>query len=409
MLVLVDGVRLNDAQSGHHNGDIPVPLDAVERIEILHGPGSSLFGADAFGGTVNVITRRDAEPAVAASCRAAASAWPAAAASGVRARRGARRRSPRRPIARRASCTTATSRRHRPVADRTFGDRTHLAVSYLWKEFGANNFYGGNAPSREWTNQTLVAADHRFGDAARAGSSTAERVVSHARRSLPLQPDCSRALRQPAPHARRARPLAAARGGRRRGIADRRCRGRRRLDPLDQPRRSRRWRASAASASGGRRSGRACRSTRRCASIATTSSARRGVRPPALAGGRRRRCACALRRARAFRVPTFTERYYSDPANLARAEVGPETRLGGRGRRRPVPRGGWMVQATLFGRADRTSSTGCGRRPPIAGRPTTSATWTRWASSWACARPFAARRVRAGASTPALDVSMRRP
>ena len=59
MLVLVDGVRLNDAQSGHHNGDIPVPLEAVERIEILHGPGSSLFGADAFGGTVNVITRRE--------------------------------------------------------------------------------------------------------------------------------------------------------------------------------------------------------------------------------------------------------------------------------------------------------------------------------------------------------------
>src|ERR1043165_2537143 len=57
MLVLVDGVRLNDAQSGHHNGDIPVPLDAVERIEVLYGPGSSLFGADAFGGTLNVITR----------------------------------------------------------------------------------------------------------------------------------------------------------------------------------------------------------------------------------------------------------------------------------------------------------------------------------------------------------------
>src|SRR5687768_7496898 len=61
MLVLVDGVRINDAQSGHHNGDIPVPLDAVERIEVLHGPGSSLFGADAFGGTVNVITRQTVE------------------------------------------------------------------------------------------------------------------------------------------------------------------------------------------------------------------------------------------------------------------------------------------------------------------------------------------------------------
>ena len=63
MLMLVDGVRLNDAQSGHHNGDIPVPLDAVERIEVLHGPGSSIFGADAFGGTINVITRKDALPA----------------------------------------------------------------------------------------------------------------------------------------------------------------------------------------------------------------------------------------------------------------------------------------------------------------------------------------------------------
>ena len=36
-----------------------------------------------------------------------------------------------------------------------------MTVSALRKDFGANNFYGGNAPSREWTNQTLVAFDHR--------------------------------------------------------------------------------------------------------------------------------------------------------------------------------------------------------------------------------------------------------
>ena len=58
MLVLVDGVRINDAQSGHHNGDIPVPIELIDRVEILYGAGSSLFGADAFGGSVNVITRR---------------------------------------------------------------------------------------------------------------------------------------------------------------------------------------------------------------------------------------------------------------------------------------------------------------------------------------------------------------
>src|SRR5689334_5039041 len=57
-LVMVDGARLNDAQAGHHNGDLPVPLAAVERIEVLPGGGSSLHGADAFGGTINVITRR---------------------------------------------------------------------------------------------------------------------------------------------------------------------------------------------------------------------------------------------------------------------------------------------------------------------------------------------------------------
>ena len=57
-LVLVNGARLNDAQSGHHNGDIPVSLLDVERIEVLLGGGASVHGADAVGGAVNVITRR---------------------------------------------------------------------------------------------------------------------------------------------------------------------------------------------------------------------------------------------------------------------------------------------------------------------------------------------------------------
>jgi iron complex outermembrane receptor protein len=56
--------------------------------------------------------------------------------------------------------------------------------------------------------------------------------------------------------------------------------------------------------------------------------------------------------SRAFRVPTFTERYYSDPANLARAEVGPETAWAGEGGVDALLPGGWLLQATLFGRAD---------------------------------------------------------
>jgi iron complex outermembrane receptor protein len=108
MLVLVDGVRLNDAQSGHHNGDIPVPLDAVERIEILHGPGSSLFGADAFGGTVNVITRRAVQqPSV--LLQGGSFGFAGARGQAGLERGQCARRCRHQPSARRGSCTTASS------------------------------------------------------------------------------------------------------------------------------------------------------------------------------------------------------------------------------------------------------------------------------------------------------------
>ena len=55
-LVLLNGQRLNDVQSGHHDMDIPVPLDSVERVEVLRGSGSAMYGSDASGGVVNVIT-----------------------------------------------------------------------------------------------------------------------------------------------------------------------------------------------------------------------------------------------------------------------------------------------------------------------------------------------------------------
>lgn len=57
-LVLLNGLRINDAQSGHHDMDIPVPLGSLSRIEVLHGAGSTLYGADAMGGAVNFITER---------------------------------------------------------------------------------------------------------------------------------------------------------------------------------------------------------------------------------------------------------------------------------------------------------------------------------------------------------------
>jgi iron complex outermembrane receptor protein len=57
-LILLDGVRMNDAQSGHHNLDLPIPMEALESIEVLRGAGSTLYGADAVGGVVNFRTKR---------------------------------------------------------------------------------------------------------------------------------------------------------------------------------------------------------------------------------------------------------------------------------------------------------------------------------------------------------------
>ena len=56
-LILVDGQPMNDPQSIHGAADLDIPLDGIERIEILYSAGSAVWGADAVGGVVNVVTR----------------------------------------------------------------------------------------------------------------------------------------------------------------------------------------------------------------------------------------------------------------------------------------------------------------------------------------------------------------
>jgi len=59
VLVLLDGMRMNSAASGGFDlSSLPIPLNNIERIEIVRGPGSALYGADAVGGVVNIITKK---------------------------------------------------------------------------------------------------------------------------------------------------------------------------------------------------------------------------------------------------------------------------------------------------------------------------------------------------------------
>ncbi|MDR6127088.1 outer membrane receptor for ferrienterochelin and colicins [Sphingomonas sp. SORGH_AS802] len=62
-LILVDGKRLSSRETRTNGGNISEggqlpPLEAIERIEVVRGPMSSLYGSDAMGGVVNIITRR---------------------------------------------------------------------------------------------------------------------------------------------------------------------------------------------------------------------------------------------------------------------------------------------------------------------------------------------------------------
>ena len=59
VIVLVNGINVRDPQTGHFTMDVPVDLNAIERVEILTGGGSTMYGSQASGGVINIVTRSD--------------------------------------------------------------------------------------------------------------------------------------------------------------------------------------------------------------------------------------------------------------------------------------------------------------------------------------------------------------
>jgi iron complex outermembrane receptor protein len=58
VLIMINGIKIYDPQTAHHNLDIPLSLSDIERIEVLYGHGSSLYGENAFGGVINIVTKK---------------------------------------------------------------------------------------------------------------------------------------------------------------------------------------------------------------------------------------------------------------------------------------------------------------------------------------------------------------
>jgi iron complex outermembrane receptor protein len=59
VLVMLNGIKLNDPQTGHHTMDLPVSLEQIERIEIITGGASRIFGNYAYTGAINIITKTE--------------------------------------------------------------------------------------------------------------------------------------------------------------------------------------------------------------------------------------------------------------------------------------------------------------------------------------------------------------
>ena len=158
VVVLVDGVRVSDVQSGHYALDLAVPTAMIERIEIMRGASSALYGSDAVGGVVNIVTRTDTSGASLAARGGSFGGASASAASFGRAG----------PVGLRAAADVDRSDGHRPGTDyrvaqwRASADRATPAgrvvadVGEGVRHFGAADFYSP-FPSDETTRSTTAA------------------------------------------------------------------------------------------------------------------------------------------------------------------------------------------------------------------------------------------------------------
>lgn len=64
VLILVNGIRMNDSQTGHNTFNLPFDISAVERIEIMKGSSAKLYGQNVYAGVINIVTKSSSEEQV---------------------------------------------------------------------------------------------------------------------------------------------------------------------------------------------------------------------------------------------------------------------------------------------------------------------------------------------------------
>ena len=166
-LFLLNGVKLSDPQTGHHAMNIPIPLEAIERIEIIKGPATRSFGQNAFSGAINIVTKLGQERQLTISTFAGDfSTFGSSLFLSL----------PIKKIRQTISGSMDISKGYRFNSDYQVGNLQYEAawkpgklhewkalVAYSTRDFGANGFYTDKFPEQWEATQTLLGAlSHTF-------------------------------------------------------------------------------------------------------------------------------------------------------------------------------------------------------------------------------------------------------
>lgn len=159
-LILVDGINICDPQTGHHNMDLPVTLEDIERIEVLKGPAARTYGPNAMAGVINIITRKGDHSAVGGYVKYGDYDYYDLGAHGS-LKKG--------DVYNRVSVSRRSSTGHIPEEETDFDIKTltydgkmnsgdhefRLGLGYADKDFGAYRFYSAEFPNQRERTETL--------------------------------------------------------------------------------------------------------------------------------------------------------------------------------------------------------------------------------------------------------------
>ena len=160
-LIMIDGVKLSDPQTGHHNLNLPINFDDVERIEIIKGQASSIYGPNALAGAINIISKKGNSRKVSANLSGGGSGYYQGSLS------------IHQPIGSISNIVSVSKSKSDGYRNNTSFDiltsylnssyqfnsgNAALSLGYTEKKFGANGFYSDKFPNQWEETKTFLSS-----------------------------------------------------------------------------------------------------------------------------------------------------------------------------------------------------------------------------------------------------------